>query len=151
MPVTPPCPTLVHPSRRRPRAATGGDFAVPMDLALPATFVAFYALHHDRYLAYAQAHMHPAAAKTTLRETFGELATHWSDILCRPNPAAHAWDRLVRRIRPRVGTIDTSSSLQYQVIILHRAGCSVTGIADSTGQDPNTIRYLLHVWTRDNP
>lgn len=120
-----------------------------MDVALPATFEAFYALHHDRYLAYARAHMNSTAAAAALREAFGELATHWSHILRRPNPTAEAWEKLVRRVGRRAPTLaaGTSSYIQYQVVVLHHlAGCSVNAVADTTGLEPCRVRYLLRTW-----
>ncbi|MFJ1748334.1 hypothetical protein ACIOJD_19100 [Streptomyces sp. NPDC088116] len=121
-----------------------------MDLALPATFEAFYTLHHDRYLAYARAHMSSTAAAAALREAFGELATHWSHVLRRPNPTAEAWEKLVRRVGRRAPalTAGTTSYVQYQVVVLHHlAGCSVNAVADTTGLEPCRVRYLLRTWS----
>jgi hypothetical protein len=135
-------------------SAAGSSPTATPDLALPATFEAFYALHHAQYLTYAQAHMNRTAAEGTLRATFGELATHWAHILCHLTPTAHAWDKLNRHIRSRsrLLAVDASSPLQYQVVVLHHVtGSSITDIADTTGQDPSKIRYLLHTWDPHHP
>ncbi|GGT64424.1 hypothetical protein [Streptomyces purpureus] len=120
-------------------------------LRLPPAFEAFYGLHHARYLAYARAHLDAPAAATAVREAFGDLVTHWSDIVSRLNPTAEAWDHFTRWLNARTRPLPLHADvgLQYQAVVLHHiAGCSITATADATGQDPSKIRYLLGSWTK---
>ncbi len=119
--------------------------ATPLALTLPPAFQAFYTLHHARYLAYAQAHLHTSEAEAAVRETFGNLATHWPYIVSQPNPAAHSWQRLTDHVHSRSPRlpIPARSPLHYDALILQMLGYSVKDTADATGQDPSKIRYLV--------
>ena len=140
----PPRPRLRHrPYTTHPpntRALT------PPALALPPAFQAFYALHHARYLAYAQAHLDASEAEVAVRDAFGNLVTHWPSIVSQPNPTAHAWQQLADRVHSQSTRlpIPARSPLHYDALILHQMlGYSVKDTADATGQDPSKIRYLV--------
>lgn len=123
-----------------------GQAGPPPALTLPPAFQAFYALHHARYLAYAQAHLNTTEAEAAVREAFGNLVTHWPYIVRQSNPTAHAWQRLVDHVHSRSPRLPlpARSPLHYATLILHRMlGYSVKDTADATGQDPGKIRYLV--------
>ncbi|MGW7603213.1 hypothetical protein [Streptomyces antimycoticus] len=112
---------------------------------MPPAFQAFYALHHARYSAYAQAHLTTSEAEAVVGETFGNLVTHWPYIVSRPNPTAHAWQQLVDHVHSRSPRLPlpARSPLHYATLILHHIlGYPIKDTADATGQEPSKIRYL---------
>nr|WP_260860004.1 hypothetical protein [Streptomyces cupreus] len=116
---------------------------------MPPAFLAFHALHHPHYLAYAGAHLQPEDAHAAVREAFGHVVAHWSAIVSHPNPTARAWEHFTRCIDARTPPLplNTNRTLEYQAVVLHLiAGCSIPVTADTTGQHPSKIRYLLHAW-----
>ncbi|MFF7845269.1 hypothetical protein ACFZC6_41995 [Streptomyces ossamyceticus] len=121
----------------------------PPAVALPPAFLAFHALHHPHYLAYADAHLESEDARAAVREAFGDVVTHWSAIVSHPNPTARAWEHFTRSIdaRTRPLPLNTNRTLEYQAVVLHLvAGCSIPVTADTTGQHPSKIRHLLRTW-----
>ncbi|MGW0940150.1 hypothetical protein [Streptomyces sp. NPDC002666] len=139
-----PLSTGLHPAR--PRPAPDRD---DLNIELPAAFRAFHTLHQPAYRDYAAAHTTPSAAEDVVREAFGTLAAHWSDIMLRPDPNAYAWDLFTGVVRARTQRLrlPANSPLQYEIVVLHHlAGWAPRHIADTTGRDPGKIRYLLHTW-----
>ena len=133
------------PSGSAPRGSAG----TVLDVALPAAFEGFYALHHRLYLAYALAHLDRHTAEAAVREAFGHLATHWPHVVSRHSPAAYGWRQLVDSVhaRTRPLPIPVDSSEQYDAIVLHHiVGCELEEIAATTGHEPSKIQYLLRSW-----
>lgn len=133
------------PSGSAPRGSAG----TVLDVALPAAFEGFYALHHRQYLAYALAHLDRHTAEATVREAFGLLATNWPHAVSRLSPAAYGWRQLVDSVHALTPPlpIPVDSPEQYDAIVLHHiVGCELEEIAATTGQEPSKIRYLLRSW-----
>ncbi|MFE7131238.1 hypothetical protein ACFVIM_10295 [Streptomyces sp. NPDC057638] len=125
------------------------DHAPPV-VDLPADFEAFYALHQPLYLAYAHAHLAPRQADHAVRRAFGHLLTQWSATLLDPNPAARCWQIFTARLPAPPLPLDprAHTPLQYQAVVLHHiAHCPLPAVAETTGEEPSKIRYLLRTWT----
>jgi hypothetical protein len=133
------------PSGSAPRGSAG----TVLDVALPAAFEGFYALHHRHYLAYALAHLDRHTAQGAVREVFGILATHWPHVVSRHSPASYAWQQLTASVHARTPPlpIPVETPEQYDAVVLHHiVGCELEEIAATTGQEPSKIRYLLRSW-----
>ncbi|MFB7532075.1 hypothetical protein ACFC0C_28380 [Streptomyces sp. NPDC056178] len=132
-----------------PRASRPAPIPQGSDIALPTAFLAFYALQQPTYRAYAAAHTTPAEAEAVIRDAFGTLAAHWSDILMRPDPIAYTWDlftSIMRRSTHRL-RLPADCPLQYEIVVLHYlAGCTPEHISDTTGRHLGKVRYLLSTW-----
>ncbi|MEU9554115.1 hypothetical protein [Streptomyces fumanus] len=132
---------------RRPR--TGSPFLqqAPLTPALPPAFEAFCALHRDRYLDYARAHLPDGEAHRLVRAVLGELAVTWSRIVGHPNPAAQAWALVggrVREARPLPPPLERCPAQQYDALVLHcLLGHSSGDTATVMGLEPSKIRYLV--------
>ncbi|MFC8663641.1 hypothetical protein [Streptomyces sp. NPDC057199] len=115
--------------------------------ALPPAFEAFRALHGERYLDYACAHLPESDARRAVSSALGELAVRWPHIVSHPNPAARAWALLSARIRtqrPVPPQLSDCPALQYDALVLHcLLDYSSTAAAEVKGQDPSKIRYLV--------
>lgn len=114
-------------------------------ITLPPAFEAFYALHVERYLGYTRAHVGETAAARALRNAFGELATHWADIVGRHNPTSHAWKLFATHTRRGSRLLMPGRpALEYDSRVLHcHLGYSLAETAEVMGEDPSKIRYLL--------
>jgi hypothetical protein len=127
-------------------------------LTLPSTFVAFHTLRREPYLRYACLRLDIAEADRAVRETFGDLAVTWPQVLCSANPSAHAWSLLKHRVRhrtrrpwPRRRTHPTAAvasrlpETREDIRLLDHIGCSPQQITDLTGLPADTVRSLLAV------
>lgn len=135
-------------------------------LTLPDTFIAFHTLRRGPYLRYASQRLpNHAAADQAVRETFGDLAITWPQVLCGANPAAYAWeilnDRILQHTRPAVRwwRRTTRGPRPYptqphpathrlptaddDIYVLGVMGYTSDQIADLTGLPSDTVRALL--------
>ncbi|MER6916081.1 hypothetical protein ABT354_30795 [Streptomyces sp. NPDC000594] len=133
-----------------PREETMQTNPCPPGPPVPADFQAFYALHQPRYLAYARAHLQPHDADPIVRATFTRALVRWAAILLDAAPATVCWRMLTARIdtHPLLLSPRAQSPLQYQAVVLHHiVGSPLSVIAETTGEDLHTIRYMLSSWT----
>jgi DNA-directed RNA polymerase specialized sigma24 family protein len=117
-------------------------------LALPDTFLAFHTLRWIPYLRYACQRLDSAdIADQAVRETFGDLAVTWLQVLGGPNPPAHAWRLLNNRIRRHAAGAGTRlcrlPGPEDDITLLHYLQCPPEQIADLTGMNARTVRALL--------
>lgn len=116
-------------------------------LVLPDTFLAFHKLRWTPYLRYACQRLDSAAdADRAVRETFGDLAITWLQVLGGPNPPAHAWELLNDRIRLHAraaGRRHQRTETDDDLTLLHHLAFPPEQIADLTGMNPRTVRALL--------
>ncbi|GAA4800162.1 hypothetical protein [Streptomyces ziwulingensis] len=141
-----PRPAVV-PQRRGAARPAWPRSQSPLTPALPPAFEAFCALHRDRWLDYARAHLPEGRAHRLVREMLGELAVTWAQIVGHPNPAARAWSLLSTRVhesRPLPPPLAVRAAEQHDALVLHcLLGYSSGDTAAVMGRDPSKIRYLV--------
>ncbi|MYS33724.1 hypothetical protein K388_07251 [Streptomyces sp. KhCrAH-43] len=113
----------------------------PAPAVLTNSFYAFYDLHRPAYRDYARARLTPEEAQVAVSHLFDLVASHWSTIVCEPDPAAWAWERHTRTIARRSGRALTPAE---EALLLHeKLRLSIDRIATVTGNEPAAVTTLL--------
>ncbi|MET9110042.1 hypothetical protein [Streptomyces zhihengii] len=121
--------------------------------AMPLSFEAFLALHHNDYFSYTVARLPSRRATAVVEQVFTTLRSRWSTALGSPSPERTAWGIL----NEHLNAVDekqpccAAGALRAELLALAALGFTTERSAALTGHPVGTVASVLRAHPSSQP